>query len=135
MKNKTKLSAIFLFIFFLFTIASADVGIGISDVGTISSVTGIDDEIAMPVVYRLNQNYPNPFNPITIIHYQLPKTSDVELSVYNLLGQKVATLVSERQQSGQHQVKWDATNFVSGIYYYFIQAGEFHQVRKMILIK
>jgi hypothetical protein len=85
--------------------------------------------------FILEQNYPNPFNPITIINYQLPMTNDVELSIYNLLGQKVATLVNEQQQAGYHQVEWDASRFSSGVYHYSIQAGEFQDVKKMILIK
>ena len=85
--------------------------------------------------YCLMQNYPNPFNPVTMISYQLPKTSHVELSVYNLLGEKVIALVSEKQQPGQHQVKWDATGFPSGIYYYSLTAGEFKQVKKMVLVR
>jgi flagellar hook assembly protein FlgD len=80
-------------------------------------------------------NYPNPFNPNTVINYELPTTNIVELSIYNLLGQKVATLVSERKAAGDHQVEWDATGFSSGIYYYQIRAGEFQAVRKMILLR
>jgi len=89
----------------------------------------------LPIRYKLDQNYPNPFNPITMINYQLPKTSDVELSIYNLLGQKVATLVNERQRTGYHQVEWDASRFSSGIYYYRIETGEFQDVKKMILLR
>jgi flagellar hook assembly protein FlgD len=59
----------------------------------------------------------------------------VDLSVYNLLGQKVATLVNEQQQAGHHQVEWDAGRFSSGVYYYIIKAGEFQDVKKMILIR
>ena len=77
----------------------------------------------MDLRFRLSQNYPNPFNPKTIINYELPARSegglmmnDVELSVYNLLGQKVATLVSERQEAGYHQVEWDGSGFASGVY-------------------
>ena len=95
----------------------------------------IEDDQKFPIIFCLEQNYPNPFNPVTCLRYQLPTTSEVELSIYNLLGQKVATLVSERQLAGQHQVKWDASGFASGIYYYMIKAGEFRQVRKMLLIK
>jgi flagellar hook assembly protein FlgD len=99
-------------------------------------VTGISKEGQMiPTTYALKQNYPNPFNPNTIINYQLPMTNDVELSIYNLLGQKVSTLVHERQQVGYHQVEWDASRFSSGIYYYKIEAGNFQDVKKMILIK
>ena len=89
----------------------------------------------LPLSYKLNQNYPNPFNPVTAIGYQLSAISDVELSIYNVLGQKIVTLVSERQSAGPHQVEWDASMMASGIYYYKIEAGEFLQVRKMILIR
>jgi hypothetical protein len=85
--------------------------------------------------YQLFQNYPNPFNPSTSIRYQLSKAAYVGLHVYNLLGQKVATLVSENQQPGQHQVQWNASGFASGIYFYRIQAGRFHQVKKMVLLQ
>ncbi len=100
-------------------------------------VTGIYDEISgyLPMNLVLMQNYPNPFNPNTIISWQLAVSSDVELSVYNLLGQKVAILVSERQNAGYHQVEWDAGDLSSGVYYYMINVGEFHDVKKMILLR
>ena len=85
--------------------------------------------------YQLSQNYPNPFNPTTMINYQLLVTGYVEIGIFNLLGQKVATLVSELQQSGQHQVQWNAAGFASGIYFYIIQTGEFHQAKKMVLLQ
>jgi len=85
--------------------------------------------------FRLQQNYPNPFNPRTMINYQLPMTNEVELSIYNLLGQKVVTLVSEKQKAGYHQVEWDAGQMASGVYYYLINAGEFQDVRKMMLLR
>jgi len=88
-----------------------------------------------PNKFSLSQNYPNPFNPSTMITYQLPKTSDVEISIYNLLGQKIATLLDSRQNAGKYQVEWDASSFASGIYYYKIQAGEFQDVKKMVVIK
>jgi hypothetical protein len=102
----------------------------------------IEDHTRTISAYWLSQNYPNPFNPITKINYQLPKTSNVELSIYNLLGQKVATLVSGKQNAGSHQVEWDASHFASGIYYYRIQVvdparrtGEFQDVKKMIPLR
>jgi hypothetical protein len=85
--------------------------------------------------FKLEQNYPNPFNPTTIINYELPITNDVELSIYNLLGQKVAMLINEQKDAGYHQVEWDASGFASGIYYYRIQAGEFVSVKKMVLLR
>jgi hypothetical protein len=88
-----------------------------------------------PAVFKLNQNYPNPFNPRTIINYELPITNDIELTIYNLTGQKMTTLVHEKQNAGTHQVEWDASGFASGIYYYRIETGEFVDVKKMILIR
>ena len=85
--------------------------------------------------YMLNQNYPNPFNPSTMINYQLPITNYVDLSVYNLLGQKVATLVNKRQPAGHYQIEWDASGFAGGVYYCRIKAGNFLQTRKMIYLK
>ena len=89
----------------------------------------------IPRQFSIRQNYPNPFNPTTKINYEIPITSYVNLSVYNLVGQKVATLVDERQQAGYHQVEWYASGFASGVYYYKIEAGEFQDIKKMILIK
>jgi len=93
------------------------------------------DETTIPTSFALKQNYPNPFNPSTIINYELPIANDVDISIYNLLGQKVVTLVSEKQNAGYHQVEWNASNYTSGIYYYMIKAGDFQDVRKMILLR
>jgi len=102
--------------------------------GVISS----SEEIAhsgIPGSFELYQNYPNPFNPTTIINYELQITNYVDLSIYNLNGRKVTTLISGEQKAGHHQVKWNATGYASGIYYYKISAGEFQDVRKMILLR
>jgi len=96
------------------------------------------DEVSKshPVHFGLNQNYPNPFNSSTVISYQLPKSSNVDLSVYNLLGQKVATLVSQYQQAGRYDVAWDATGFNSGIYFYRLKTPDgFKKTRKLVLLK
>jgi hypothetical protein len=92
-------------------------------------------EEKFPLKFNLSQNYPNPFNPITIINYELLILNDVELSVYNLLGQKVAILVSKKQAAGYHQVEWDASSFSSGIYYYRLEVGKFRDVKKMVLLR
>ena len=89
----------------------------------------------LPQTMALSQNFPNPFNPTTAIGYRLSAVSQVELIIYNVLGQRIATLVNEKQAAGDHQVSWDASGFPSGIYYYRIIAGDFQQTRKMILIK
>ena len=85
--------------------------------------------------FTLYQNYPNPFNPKTVISYALPVTCHLDLSIYNLLGQKVATLVNKKQPAGGYKVEWDATDFSSGVYIYQIRAGEYNEVKKMILLK
>jgi len=109
-------------------------GQGISE-SPVTSIINKDELQNTPKSFSLSQNYPNPFNPETIISYQLPRISKVELNIYNLLGQKLVTLVSETQNAGSYQVEWNATSFASGIYYYRIKAGEFVVAKKMILLK
>lgn len=89
----------------------------------------------IPLSYKLNQNFPNPFNPGTKITYQVPKSSQVKLSVYDVLGNEVAVLVNQVQQPDVYRVVWNALNFPSGVYFYKLQAGDFTQTRKMTLIK
>jgi hypothetical protein len=97
--------------------------------------SSVKDTLMITWKYQLMQNYPNPFNLSTMITYQLPKTDDVELSVYNLLGQKVATLVSGKIAAGQHQVEWNANGFAGGLYFYRLETRSFTQTAKMLLIK
>ena len=92
-------------------------------------------EINIPKVFALSQNYPNPFNPKTVISWQLPVGSEVDLSIFNILGQKVATLVSRKQKAGFYEVEWDAGGFASGVYYYRLQAGEYVATKKLVLLK
>lgn len=108
----------------------------IDDVRIISGVTGVlADNPTKPDRFSLTQNYPNPFNSSTVISYQLPVNSQVELSVYNLLGQKVVTLISEKQSAGIHKLNWDAADLASGVYLYRLEAGAFVQTKKLILIR
>lgn len=83
----------------------------------------------------LSQNYPNPFNPVTHISYTLPTAEHVTLSLYNTLGQLVATLADENQPAGSHMVTLDASSLPSGVYIYSLKAGGITQTRKMTLIK
>jgi hypothetical protein len=99
------------------------------------TIESIADNKSLPIGYTLKQNYPNPFNPETIINYELPITNYVELSIYNLLGQKIATLVSEKQPPGTYQVTWNASAFSSGVYLYILKCGSFTEIRKMVLIR
>ncbi len=85
--------------------------------------------------YELRRNYPNPFNPVTTITYTLPQAGNVELKIYNSLGQKVAQLVNKQMQAGSYKVTWDAQNEPSGIYFYKITVNRFSQVSKMVLMK
>jgi hypothetical protein len=88
-----------------------------------------------PDVYSLEQNYPNPFNPATTIRYSLAQPGQVKLRVYDLLGRLVATLVDDKQNAGVYNVPFDARNTASGLYFYRIEAGEFTQVKKMLVLK
>jgi hypothetical protein len=96
------------------------------------------DEIEVntsPLNYELDQNYPNPFNPSTTIKFAVTKESNVNLSVYNALGELVSTLVNEQLKSGYHQYEFDASNLASGVYIYRIIAGDFVETKKMVLLQ
>ena len=88
-----------------------------------------------PTSFTLSQNYPNPFNPSTEIQYSIPKSGLVTLKVYNMLGQEIVTLVSQKQQAGSYTVNFDASKLASGVYLYRIQAGDFSLTKKMTLLK
>jgi len=91
--------------------------------------------INIPSAFLLHQNYPNPFNPTTAINYKLSTVSDIELSIFDMNGKKVATLVNGSKPAGYHSVKWDASNVGSGIYFYRLQAGSFVETKKMVFMK
>ena len=85
--------------------------------------------------YSLSQNYPNPFNPSTVINFTLPEQSNVKVIIYDALGNQVDVIADGMKSAGSHSVKWNATNYSSGIYFYKLETGKFVQVRKMILMK
>jgi hypothetical protein len=85
--------------------------------------------------FTLSQNYPNPFNPSTKIKYSIPHSSDVKIKVFDILGNEIATLVNEEKSAGVYEITFFAGNLSSGVYFYQLQAGEFVQTKKMILMK
>lgn len=95
----------------------------------------VDENETKNFTFELTQNYPNPFNPSTVINYSIPVASKVELSVYNVLGQKVATLVNAQQAAGKFNVQFNASALSSGMYFYRLEAGNRVEVKKMLLIK
>jgi hypothetical protein len=99
-------------------------------------INGVNGQNLLPNSFALEQNYPNPFNPSTTINFTLGKASNVKLTVYNLLGQRVATLVDGRMNAGTQSVVFDASRFASGVYFYRLDAGSnFNSVKKMLLLK
>jgi hypothetical protein len=86
-------------------------------------------------VFQLAQNYPNPFNPSTTIRYALPQRSHVTLTVFNTLGQQVATLVNETQGAGYHDVRFDGSGLASGVYFYRLSAGPYVAAKELLLLK
>jgi hypothetical protein len=102
------------------------------------NITDIRDEYDLNknkhTIFQI-RNYPNPFNPSTTIEFTLPKSEFVELKVYNILGKEVSTLVSNKLNSGNYTYTFDGKNLASGVYYYQISAGDFREVKKMILLR
>lgn len=101
---------------------------------------GVNQTSQNPIMFELAQNYPNPFNPITTITFSLPKTSNVSLKVYNILGEEVKTLVNRKQITGSYEIRWDGKNedgtqVSTGVYLYRIKAGNYISVKKMVYIK
>ena len=102
---------------------------------TYATIDGIDKSSALVNRYKLSDNYPNPFNPSTTIKYQIPKTDLEILKVYDVLGKEVTTLVNKEQPADEYEIKFEANGLPSGIYFYRIQAGNFSQTKKMMLLK
>ncbi|MCK5149197.1 T9SS type A sorting domain-containing protein [bacterium] len=99
------------------------------------TMTGVDEESAQPLSFSLKQNYPNPFNPTTSIDYSIAKGNHVKMTIYNMLGQEVATLVDAKMAGGRYKVEWDGTDAASGMYFCRIEAGNFKRTIKMMLLK
>ena len=94
-----------------------------------------DDNLILPEEFTLEQNYPNPFNPKTTLSYAIPRSGDVKLIIYNILGEEIISLVNEFQSAGNYEITWDASAYSSGIYFYRLKSGDFEQTRKMVLLR
>ena len=100
----------------------------------------VNESDLIPEIFALHANYPNPFNPTTTISYDLPEQAQITLGIYDLLGKQIKTLINQSQDAGNKIVMWDGTDNLgrqvsAGVYLYQIQAGEFSQTRKMLLLK
>jgi len=101
---------------------------------------GVEQGLYIPEVYVLHQNYPNPFNPVTTLRYDLPEDAMVNITIYDMMGRIIKTMVNQNQNSGYKSIQWDATNnqgqpVSAGVYLYTIEAGKFRQTKKMVLLK
>jgi len=97
--------------------------------------TNVESNTSNPRTFSLEQNYPNPFNPSTTITYELPMSSEVQLSVYDMLGCELSVLVNESRDAGVHEAKFDASGFSSGVYFYRLRAGDFVSMKQMLILK
>ena len=104
-------------------------------VDSIKVITGVNEEVAMPISFKLEQNYPNPFNPSTKIRWQSPVSSRQVLKVYDVLGNEIVTLVNEEKEAGYHSIDFNASELPSGVYFYQLKAGQFIETKKMILLR
>ena len=103
--------------------------------GTVPVTAIADEEPGAVRSFELKQNYPNPFNPTTTIEYSLKNSSHITITVYNVLGEVITTLVNSKQTAGVHKVKFDANNLTSGVYFYKISSKGFSQIKKMVLMR
>ena len=124
-----------------YRLAAVDHAGNISDYSDVvnAAVLAIDVDL-IPDVYALHQNYPNPFNPMTTLRYDLPEDAMVTIMIYDIMGRRIKTLVNIDQTAGYRSIHWNATNDLgqsvsAGMYIYTIQAGDFRQTRKMVLLK
>jgi len=102
---------------------------------TVPQPVGVMENEKFPIQFTLNQNYPNPFNPTTTIKYAIPQQSFVNIAIYNLLGEKILTLINEEKQPGNYEVLFDGSNLSSGVYFYKIVSSNFIETKKLILMK
>jgi hypothetical protein len=124
------------YIAFAFMVPGSDaVSINEIEIFGIPTILDLNEANILPAEYFLSQNYPNPFNPSTSIRFAIPKTSDVTLTIYNLLGQRIKTLLNKELSAGTYDVMFDASGLSSGIYFYTLNTGNHIMTKKMILLK
>ena len=110
--------------------------LGVFSSRSFTTTTGIgNNNNEVPHNYSLSQNYPNPFNPTTEIKFDLPVSGSVKLTVFDINGKEVTTLLNEQKQAGSYSVSFDASHFASGVYFYKLTAGSFTDTKKMALVK
>ncbi len=103
--------------------------------GHYGNITAVDEPAEKNMTYKLAQNYPNPFNPSTMISFSIPERENVTLDVYNLLGQKVTSILNKEMDGGSYNISFDASNLSAGIYFYTLRAGSFTSTKKMMFLK
>ena len=102
----------------------------------VNTLTGVQNNRSnAPAKFYLSQNYPNPFNPVTKIKFDLPKSSNVKLVIYDVLGREIETLLEENKKPGTYEIDWDGSRYASGVYFYKLITDEYVESRKMVLIK
>ena len=101
----------------------------------VSALVGVNPVAGVPKEFKLEHNYPNPFNPSTKIKFDIPKSSFVNLTVYNALGEKITSVVNKELKEGKYEAEWNASSYSSGVYFYKLTAGSYSATRKMILLK
>ena len=126
-------------------VSDTTVTVSSSDIFTVffdfdEALLAIDEFTGIPEIFALRQNYPNPFNPVTTIAYDVPEMASVRVDIYNILGQRVCTLINRSHEPGYYRIQWDGTNdygqvLPSGMYIYSIQASGFTSVKKLVLMK
>ena len=102
----------------------------------VTKLTGIEPVAAgIPNKFSLHQNYPNPFNPVTKIKFDIAKNTNVKLRIYDVTGREVLKITDAYMTAGSYSFQWNASQFASGIYFYRLDAGEYSEIKKMILVK
>ncbi|RPI15240.1 MAG: T9SS C-terminal target domain-containing protein [Ignavibacteriae bacterium] len=101
----------------------------------IRDITGIPQGMSVVTKYKLAQNYPNPFNPSINISFELPKNTELKLKIFDIIGNGISTVIDSRLEKGTYNIKWDGSNYASGVYFYKLIIADFEMTKKMILTK